>query len=224
MKRFKKLLSAFLVLSLILVGSVPIYANDVEEQNYTSDNDVYLEDYINEEDKQFLNKLKTIYEHVELENQELVLNLDENELVEKYNFKQNDLDRLNEILDFSYPSQNVADKSILGLDELNVNDLNIDQSVNPYIYVKDWKIHFTSADVQDYFLAASQIGPAAIILALQGLGSVLPGAGNVVAAVVGLIGAGTIYYYVVQALTLNRGMYIGISWNVPFPVPAIGLE
>ena len=91
------------------------------------------------------------------------------------------------------------------------------------LHVEDWKIYFDLGDVHAFLFAAAQVGPAAIMAALSALGSVYPGVGTVVGAIVGLFGGGTIIYWVFQAVALEKGLYIGVDWNGPFPNPAIGL-
>lgn len=205
MKIRNKILSLILTLSLVFTVSAPIYAHNDSNALNSTGNDIYLDDVVSSENMDFLLKLEQIFEYVELDNDNLILNLTEKELIEKYNFNQDEVYKINELL--------VANKSF------TTNQSN-ENYIKPQVYVKDWKIHFSAIEVQDYFLAAAQIGPAAIVLALTALGSVVPGVGTVV----GILGAGAIAYTVTQALAQHRGMYIGITWNGIFPNPDMGVK
>lgn len=92
----------------------------------------------------------------------------------------------------------------------------------PRVHVDNWKIYFTNDDVKGLLLSAAQAGPAAMVAAFTALGSVYPGVGNMVGSIVGLFGGAAIAYWVVQAATLNEGLYIGIDWNGPYPNPVVG--
>lgn len=46
--------------------------------------------------------------------------------------------------------------------------------------------------------------------------------GTVIGFAIGLFSAGSIAYTVIQAATLGKGFYIGITWNGPYPNPDMG--
>lgn len=201
----KKLLSVFLSLVMIFTLSVPAFAADASAAENTQV--ITISDYVTPEGQAFLDKVESIFPYFTLdENNKLAISLSEEDLTSTYGFTSSDLVQLNDLLAFQ---SNAVDRGS-----------NIPQT---RLHVSDWKIYFDNADVHAFLLAAAQAGPAAIMAALSALGSVYPGVGTVVGAIVGLFGGATIIYWVFQAVALNKGLYIGIDWNGVFPNPAIGL-
>lgn len=201
----KKLISLFLTLAMIFTLSVPAFA----AERTTSENPqvVTISDYVTPEGQAFMDKVDSVLPYFTLdENNKLSISLSEKELISTYGFTSSDLKQLQDLLTFQ---SNAVDRG--------------SNMVQTRIHVSDWKIYFNNADVHAFLLSAAQIGPAAIMAALSALGSVYPGVGNVVGLIVGLFGGATIIYWVFQAVTLEKGLYIGIDWNGPFPNPAIGL-
>lgn len=201
----KKLISTILSLSLLFSMSVPAFASAAEE---TAGSDgglvISLDDMLDNEDWAFLEKLETILFAFELdESNHLALSLSTQELITTYNFSQTDLNRLDKMLSYQQSYD---------------NGVNMSYPVTR-VHVEDWKIWLDAGDVHALFFSASQVGPAAIVAVFTALTSVYP----LVGTIVGLFGGWFIVYYVGQALALNKGIYIGIDWNGPFPVPVIDL-
>ncbi|MBR0092099.1 MAG: hypothetical protein IJP92_10405 [Lachnospiraceae bacterium] len=196
-----------LLLSLTMVFSFSMTSMAAESREFDTNKIVTIGDSITPEAQDFLDKVESVFPYFEIgEDNRLSISLSNEELTSEFGFTDEDIMALNEMLRFQ---SNAVDNST--------------RQTNERVYVSDWKIYFDAIDVQSYLFAAAQIGPAAIIAALSALGSSVPGAGTVVGAIVGVFGASTIIYYVFQAVSLGKGMYIGVDWNGPFPVPAIGL-
>lgn len=83
------------------------------------------------------------------------------------------------------------------------------------VYVKDWKVWFTYVEVRDTFAAAVSVGPAAVIAALQVIGTMFPGVGNAVMAVVGAFGGTAICVSIAYSLAHKKGWWIGIDGWLP---------
>lgn len=155
----------------------------------------------------FFEKIESIFSAFQLDKDgKLYLSVTDEELKSNYDFTSSDLDKLNSLLTFQHEAIKYAGNM-----------------PSTRLHVEDWKIYFDLGDVHAFLFAAAQVGPAAIMAALSALGSVYPGVGTVVGAIVGLFGGGTIIYWVFQAVALEKGLYIGVDWNGPFPNPAIGL-
>ncbi len=218
-----KILSLIMAALLIFTASVPSYAYAYEYDNLSEG--IMISDYMTRDEVEFMKKLEPIYQYFEINDGKLFLNVDENILVDEYDFTQSDLLRLEKM--YSFAEENIISNNdvIESINNLSLTDgTNLNGTkITPMVHVSNWKIYFTYDDVMGSLFAAAQIGPAAIIAALSAVGSAVPGAGTVVGAVIGLIGASTIIYFVFQAAALEKGLYIGIDWNGPFPNPAIGL-
>lgn len=207
----KKITSIILVAVLGLNMCAPVLATEnpsstefASETNSTVILD--LDAVLTTEDKDFLKKLETIFEYFELDkNGMLSLSLTESQLIQNFGFTNKELVKLYNTIDFQHQMANQEGKP-----------------PQTRIHVSNWKVYFTNGDVHATLFAAAQVGPAAIVAALSALGSVYPGVGTVIGAAVGVIGGGTIVYWVFQAVCLGKGLYIGVDWNGPFPNPAIG--
>lgn len=197
----KKVISLIVTLSLMLAISAPAFATTTPD-GYSGGS---ISDYLTDEDKAFFKKLETIFPVFQLDNDNnLYLTVSYEELVSQYNFTATDLDRLDDMLSIKQlPSQSLEDIPM------------------PYVHVEDWKIYFDAADVHAIFFSASQVGPAAIVAAFTALASVYP----VVGTIIGLFGGSFIVYWVMEAIVNGKGLYIGIDWGdpIPLPTPAIGL-
>ena len=90
------------------------------------------------------------------------------------------------------------------------------------VFAKNWKIYFSYEEVESLFLAAANAGPAAMTATFAAIGIMYPVFGSIVGTAIGLLGGGTICYFVFQAAARRQGLYIGVDWNGPFPIPAIG--
>jgi len=203
----KKSISFLLAICMVCTFSLPTFAAEANlsaaERNRRQ---VTIGDYINESDKPFFEKLTKIYSTFELdENNNLVLTLTDTELAENYKFTSTEIEQIHNLIKFQHNAI--------------IQEGNAPAS---RLHVSDWKIYFDVYDVHSYLFAAAQIGPAAIMAALSALGSVYPGVGTVVGAIVGVVGGGAIIYTVFQAVAMNKGVYIGIDWDGPFPNPALG--
>lgn len=200
----KKLISLLMSVVMIFTITTPVFAT-----NNTFDNTQIskISDYVTPEGQDFLKKIESILPYFSLDSDnKLTISLTDDELIANYNFTSEDLEQLEELLLFGTFSIKRGSR--------------IRQ---PRLHVSNWKIYFNNGDVHSFLYAAAQIGPSAIIAALSALGTTYPGVGNVVGALIGVIGGGTIVYYVLQAVALNKGLYMGVNWNGPFPVPAIDL-
>lgn len=201
----KKIIALVLSLAMVFTLSIPAFAAEPVSSNNTQI--ISVGEYLTLEDQAFFDKLESVFPYFALDdNNKLFILLKEEELTSSYGFSANDISRLHDLLAFQHDA-------IDGV-------LNVPQ---PQLHVADWKIYFTNDDVHSTLFVAAQGGTAAVMAALSALGSIYPGVGTVVGAVVGLIGGGTIIYYVFQAVALGTGLYIGVDWNGPFPNPAIGL-
>lgn len=92
-------------------------------------------------------------------------------------------------------------------------------SMQPYFHVSDWKLYFAYDEVISTFYTAAQIGPAAVVAALTGLGTAIGGpAGAMIGIIIGSISGADLMYLVIRAVALKKGIYIGLDWDGPFPV------
>jgi hypothetical protein len=94
-------------------------------------------------------------------------------------------------------------------------------AISPNLYVSNSKLYFTNSDVRMYLFAAAAVGSGALAVALAGVGTLMGGpVGLFISTALVIIGLGTLTnlcYLIIQAVTLNQGVYIGINWNGPFP-------
>ncbi len=198
----KKFVSLLVTLAMVFSLSVPAFAAE-RSANTT----ISIGDIVTQEDMAFFEKIESIFSAFQLDKDgKLYLSVTDEELKSNYDFTSSDLDKLNSLLTFQHEAIKYAGNM-----------------PSTRLHVEDWKIYFDLGDVHAFLFAAAQVGPAAIMAALSALGSVYPGVGTVVGAIVGLFGGGTIIYWVFQAVALEKGLYIGVDWNGPFPNPAIGL-
>lgn len=168
---------------------------------------LFLSDHLTQENKDFLNKLSTIYDEFELsDNGILSLKSPLSEIQAKANFNDAEMENLRNLLDFN-----------------KVNPVGEKDTVMPRIHVSGWKIYLTQSDVQTFLAGAAAVGPAAIIAALSALGSTVPGVGTVIGAILGVVAAGDLCYLVLQAISANKGIYIGVEWNGIVPSYTQGL-
>lgn len=84
-------------------------------------------------------------------------------------------------------------------------------------------MYFTYDDVATYLSAAAAIGPAAVTAALSALASTVGPVGTVIGGILGYVVSADLCYLVIQAGALQKGIYIGVDWNGPFPVYTQGL-
>lgn len=197
-----------------LVSNVA-FAQENKPINFSGNINIKISDYLSKEDLNFIKEMEKIYSYFDFDSKgDLILTKSIDELKDEYGFDEVFISRLNTVLNSNLSKQiskSVSEKSIK------------DNSLSPdRIHVKNWKVYFTYDDVMATLFAAAQVGPAAITAALTALGSVYPGVGTVIGAVIGLLGGGTIVYWVLQAAANKQGLYIGIDWNGVFPNPAIG--
>lgn len=100
-------------------------------------------------------------------------------------------------------------------------------NVTPFIEVKDWKLYFTQSEVAAFFSAAATAGPAALMIALDAVMTMIGGpAGTVLSVILDIVGAASITnlcYLILQSAYTGKGVYIGIDWNGPFPNYTQGL-
>lgn len=198
----KKLISMMLSLAMVFTLAAPAFA--AESTPPVEGQVISLDDILTEEDRAFFEKLEAVFPAFEIdENYHLAINLTEEELISTYHFTQSDLDRLDAMFAYQQEYENGYNPSY----------------PQTRIHVEDWKIWLDAADVHALFFAANQVGPAAIVAAFTALASAYP----IVGTIVGLFGGWFIVYYVGQALALGKGIYIGINWNGPFPVPVVDL-
>lgn len=211
-----KLLSMFMSVLMVFTTIIPATAqaqalHTKESINFSSD-EIYIDDYLDQDDKNYLNKLVEVFDEFSL-NSSGVLEIDKplTEIQEKAGFTDLEMDRFNEIFIFSENNPN-------GSKTISKDTINNDNMMQPNVFVKNWRVHFTLTEVQDYFLAAAQIGPAAIIAALASLGTFLGGAtGTAIGTIVGYIGGASFAYLVLRAVALKKGVYVGLEWDGPFP-------
>lgn len=197
----KKVITLIVTLSLMLTITAPAFATTASEEF----SGVTISDYLTEEDKEFFKKLETIFPAFRLDDDNnLYLTVSYEELAAQYGFTTTDIDRVDTMLSIK-----------------KIPYESLENVPMPYVHVEDWKIYFDAADVHALFFSASQVGPAAIVAAFTALASVYP----VVGTIVGLFGGTFIVYWVMEAIVNEKGLYIGIDWGepIPIPTPAIGL-
>lgn len=209
---FKKIITAVLAtLMVLIVLPTKVNASTQPISTYSSRNVIQMSDYLTKDDLEFMTKLQSIYPYFAIDNNgKLYLTLEINELKNKFQLDEQFIQKLNDILQYSISNNNLQSYSIgsnLGLRR---------------VFAKDWKIYFSYEEVESLFVAAANAGPAAITAAFAAIGIMYPVFGSIVGTFIGLVGGGTICYFVLQAAARRQGLYIGVNWNGPFPSPAIG--
>lgn len=209
---FKKIITSVLAtLMLLIVLPTKVNASTQPISTYSSRNVIQMSDYLTKDDLEFMTKLQSIYPYFAIDNNgKLYLTLEINELKSKFQLDEQFIQKLNDILQSSISNNNLHSYSIgsnLGLRR---------------VFAKNWKIYFSYEEVESLFVAAAHIGPAAMTAAFAAIGIMYPVFGSIVGTVIGILGGGTICYWVLQAATRRQGLYIGVDWNGPFPNPAIG--
>ncbi len=201
----------------VTLGAPPVTASahaqtDVDQEkveDVTSYNGETIGSYLTEEDKIFLDKLEDVYPYFSLDDEgALSLELEYSKLQSDYGFTEEEIEKL----DSAILEQN------LGISYVNQDET----TVQPQVYVEDWKIYFTTDEVRMYLGSAIQAGAPAVIASIASLGSTVPGIGTVIGAAAGLWAGSEILYHATQALANEQGFYIGITWNGAFPNPDIG--
>lgn len=61
-----------------------------------------------------------------------------------------------------------------------------------------------------------------VLATFAAIGIMYPVFGSVVGTIVGIVGGGTLCYHVLQAAARRQGLYVGVDWNGPFPIPTLG--
>lgn len=181
--------------------------------------EIYIEDYLDQDDKVYLDKLTKVFDEFSL-NSSGVLKVDKSlsEIQEKAGFTDVEMERFNEILIFSKNNPSVANERKIS-EAISKDITKTGNTIEPQVFVEDWKIYFTLEEVQTYFLAAAQIGPAAIVAALAGLGTAIGGpVGTAIGTIVGYVSGAGFAYLVMRAVMLQKGVYIGLEWDGLFPV------
>ena len=185
---------------------------------------IRISDYLTEEDLTFMKNLEKLYPYFTFDkNGALSLTKDISEIKTTFNFDENFMSRLDTLLK--------SDIARNGASYANGTNLNMSYSsftkdnnvIQPMVHVSDWKVYFTYEEVMASFFAAAQIGPSAIIAALAGLGTAIGGpVGATIGTIVGYISGADFLYLVLRAAALKKGVYIGLDWDGPFPVPTQG--
>lgn len=209
---FKKIIASVLAtLMLLIVLPTKVNASTQPISTYSSGNVIQMSDYLTKDDLEFMTKLQSIYPYFAIDNNgKLYLTLEINELKNKFQLDEQFIQKLNDILQYSISNNNLQSYSIgsnLGLRR---------------VFAKDWKIYFSYEEVESLFVAAANAGPAAMTAAFAAIGIMYPVFGPIVGTLIGIVGGGTICYHVLQSAALRQGLYIGVDWNGPFPIPAIG--
>ncbi|WP_208559314.1 hypothetical protein [Marinilactibacillus kalidii] len=210
----------------ISTTSMPLIANAQESTSSSSELEkidtggnfkpAYLSEELTQEDKEFMNKLETIYSELELDsNNHLVLQITDIELKQNYKFTDQDIQTLHDTLNFQKENANI---------EVSDQPAGNPDLVSPMLHVSDWKVYLTNDDLKMYLSSAIQAGAPAVVAVLAGLGTTVgtPGVGTVLGVALGLFGAGPITYQITQALANGQGWYIGVTWNGAFPNPDSG--
>lgn len=226
---FKKFLvaglSALMLVPSLSVGALSAKAytegknEDTQIQELNQENDfesISISEELSKEDKDFMEKLETIYSELELNSDNhLVLNISDSELKEKYGFSDQDINQVRKTISFQRNS----------IDKYSSNSASNDKhSITPMLHVSDWKVYFTTNDIRMYLGSAIQAGAPAVVAALASLGTITatPGIGTVMGVLIGLYSGGTILYELTQALANEQNWYIGVDWNGVFPNPTTG--
>ena len=113
------------------------------------------------------------------------------------------------------------------IENMDIKNIDLNKNTDSRLHVSNWKVYFTNHDVNKFLFAAASIGPAALMAAIVSLSSMVAGpVGTVISAVLSVLGAASLSrlcYLVIQANTLGKGVYIGVTWNGPFPNYTDGL-
>ncbi len=209
---FKKIIASVLAtLMLLIVLPTKVNASTQPITTYSSGNVIQMSDYLTKDDLEFMKKLQSIYPYFAIDNNgKLYLTVEINELQSKFQLDEQFIQKLNDILQSPISNNNLhsySSGSNLGLRR---------------VFVKNWKIYFSYEEVESLFVAAANAGPAAMTATFAAIGIMYPVFGSVVGTIVGIVGGGTICYHVLQAAARRQGLYIGVDWNGPFPIPTLG--
>ena len=209
---FKKIITAVLAtLMLLIVLPTKVNASTQPITTYSSGNVIQMSDYLTKDDLEFMKKLQSIYPYFAIDNNgKLYLTVEINELQSKFQLDEQFIQKLNDILQSPISNNNLhsySSGSNLGLRR---------------VFVKNWKIYFSYEEVESLFVAAANAGPAAMTATFAAIGIMYPVFGSVVGTIVGIVGGGTLCYHVLQAAARRQGLYVGVDWNGPFPIPTLG--
>lgn len=208
----KKTTSFFLVFSILITGFGvdKAFAKEASNLDKSMDDNIYISDYLDNENITFMKKLEKIYPYFTFDSSgSLKLKKDLKELKSQYNLDNEFIKEVNKIME-----ENKSSKDIYSLYSKRINN-----SFTTFVSVKDWKVYFTYDEVVDLFLAAASIGPAALVASLSALGTSIGGpVGGAIAAIVGYVSGADFMYLVLRASAMEKGIYIGIDWDGNFPV------
>ena len=209
---FKKIITSVLAtLMLLIVLPTKVNASTQPITTYSSGNVIQMSDYLTKDDLEFMKKLQSIYPYFAIDNNgKLYLTVEINELQSKFQLDEQFIQKLNDILQSPISNNNLhsySSGSNLGLRR---------------VFVKNWKIYFSYEEVESLFVAAANAGPAAMTATFAAIGIMYPVFGSVVGTIVGIVGGGTICYHVLQVAARRQGLYVGVDWNGPFPIPTLG--
>ena len=209
---FKKIIASVLAtLMLLIVLPTKVNASTQPITTYSSGNVIQMSDYLTKDDLEFMKKLQSIYPYFAIDNNgKLYLTVEINELQSKFQLDEQFIQKLNDILQSPISNNNLhsySSGSNLGLRR---------------VFVKNWKIYFSYEEVESLFVAAANAGPAAMTATFAAIGIMYPVFGSVVGTIIGIVGGGTICYHVLQAAARRQGLYVGVDWNGPFPIPTLG--
>lgn len=191
-KSMKKVAMLFTVLSLgsvVVPGLVSsgVYAESVHNENV--ENKSYELKFTELSKKRFDLMLK-VSKHIYFSSIGL-MNLEITEqLKEKYNLSDSDVEEINAVLD-SYNEGVWENKSRM--------------------VFEDYHLILDKADMAVLLQVASMYGPAGIASALAAMGSVIPGAGTIIAAVIGFFGASAIIGNASYAILTNKRLKLGLT-------------
>lgn len=209
---FKKIITSVLAtLMLLIVLPTKVNASTQPITTYSSGNVIQMSDYLTKDDLEFMKKLQSIYPYFAIDNNgKLYLTVEINELQSKFQLDEQFIQKLNDILQSPISNNNLhsySSGSNLGLRR---------------VFVKNWKIYFSYEEVESLFVAAANAGPAAMTATFAAIGIMYPVFDSVVGTIVGIVGGGTLCYHVLQAAARRQGLYVGVDWNGPFPIPTLG--
>lgn len=209
---FKKIITSVLAtLMLLIVLPTKVNASTQPITTYSSGNVIQMSDYLTKDDLEFMKKLQSIYPYFAIDNNgKLYLTVEINELQSKFQLDEQFIQKLNDILQSPISNNNLhsySSGSNVGLRR---------------VFVKNWKIYFSYEEVESLFVAAANAGPAAMTATFAAIGIMYPVFGSVVGTIVGIVGGGTLCYHVLQAAARRQGLYVGVDWNGPFPIPTLG--
>lgn len=209
---FKRIIASVLAtLMFLIVLPTKVNASTQPITTYSSGNVIQMSDYLTKDDLEFMKKLQSIYPYFAIDNNgKLYLTVEINELQSKFQLDEQFIQKLNDILQSPISNNNLhsySSGSNLGLIR---------------VFVKNWKIYFSYEEVESLFVAAANAGPAAMTATFAAIGIMYPVFGSVVGTIVGIVGGGTLCYHVLQAAARRQGLYVGVDWNGPFPIPTLG--